>query len=112
MRGLGKWNTQLDRLLATARPHHLDAIVRNSRQVPPSTQPEKLTEALQSLDDAGRQAVYASLTDAELEALCGDGVQAYLATLPDATIQRIAEDRTGRAAQREYRKYRTWRRYR
>ena len=75
------------------------------RQARPDRQAALLAERLTQCDSMTRKAIYALLTDTDLEALCGTDVRAYLATLPDATIQAIVEDRSGQRAQKELRRY-------
>jgi len=55
-----------------------------------------------------RQRVYESMTDAELEALCGPQSGDYFASLSDEALTAIATDATGHEAERGYQAYRRW----
>ena len=112
MSALGPWSTRLAKLEVLTKPHQADAVVRQARRAPAPDQVASLTEALAAMDEAQRQAVYATLTDGELEALCGAEMCAYLQTLSDTQIQRVVADQTGREARKGLRAYRQWKKYR
>src|SRR5215471_6210797 len=76
------------------------------RQAAPARQPTLLAERLEQCDTRTREAVYASLTNDELEALAGPQAGAYLNGLSDAELAAVVHDTTG---QRGYTAYRQWR---
>ena len=80
------------------------------RQAAPARQPTLLAERLEQCDRQMQQAVFAALTNDELEALAGPQAGAYLAQCSDAEIEAIALDRSGHEAEQGYKRYRQWRR--
>ena len=72
------------------------------RQARPEKQAGILRGRLELMDTPTRQLCYGKLTDGELELLCGAGAADYIASLPDATVEQIAFDRSGQTAEREY----------
>ena len=98
---------RLTRLEARRRPWVLADVLRRARQCAPADLGECLQAAVTAVDRATARAIMEQLTAAELEALIGPELGAYLDTLPASELEAIARGDLG-AHQRVQRGFQRW----
>ena len=98
---------RLTRLEARWRPWVVADVLRRARQRAPSEQGAFLWKAWSMTDRATARAIMEQLTAAELDALLGPELSAFMATLPEAEVEAILRGDLG-WHQRFLRSYQRW----
>lgn len=81
---------RLARLEAHRRPAHVAALLAQLRQCAPAGLQTRCLDVLATLDRHTAKALMDQLTDAELEAVCGPALCAYLDAMPEADLAALA----------------------
>jgi hypothetical protein len=99
---------RLIRLEAQRRPWVVADVLRHTRQCASGERGAFLMAALTSVDKTTATAILAQLTEAEVDALIGPEMKAFIETLPESDLELLANGDPV-ALQRLWRSYQRWR---
>ena len=99
---------RLTHLEARRRPWVVADVLRRARQCAPADLGECLLAAVTAVDRATARAIMEQLTDAELDALIGPELSAFMGTLPASEVDAIVRGDLG-WHQRFKRAFQRWR---